>query len=54
MGTCYTHHQAPQAQHHFELCKFRAAILVAYRTSSTEPGVFALLSGDTLVDEFMV
>ena len=56
-GTYYTRHQAPPAQRYFELCKswswrFRAAILVADRTSSTKPGGFALLAGDASVDSW--
>ena len=56
-GTYYTRHQAPRAQHHFELSQcqlqwFRFAILAARSTSSTERGGFALLAGDASVDSW--
>ena len=55
--TYYTRHQVSRVQCHFELDtlrgqRFLAAILAGQLTSSTEPGGFALLPRDALVDSW--
>ena len=48
----YSSPSTPSSAPFWNVQEFRAAILVAYRTSSTEPGGFALLAGDTSVDSW--